>query len=102
MALTKATEVTQEQYRGLLMGLQAFAEGKWWKVQQIVFVGGACGSIHVESFNKNMKSLGGEGRNNTGVTIENIIFRPITRVSVCFQKKLTKTSCKDSETPVVK
>ena len=28
------------------------------KVQQIVFVGGTCGSVHVESFNKNMKSLG--------------------------------------------
>ena len=26
--------------------------------QQIVFVGGACGSVHVESFNKNMKALG--------------------------------------------
>jgi hypothetical protein len=23
-----------------------------------VFVGGACGSVHVESFNKNMKALG--------------------------------------------
>ena len=29
-----------------------------WKVQQIVFVGGTCGSIHVESFNGNMKALG--------------------------------------------
>jgi hypothetical protein len=28
------------------------------KVQQIVFVGGTCGSIHVESFNRNMKALG--------------------------------------------
>ena len=26
--------------------------------QQIVFVGGTCGSVHVESFNKNMKALG--------------------------------------------
>ena len=24
----------------------------------IVFVGGTCGSVHVESFNKNMKALG--------------------------------------------
>jgi hypothetical protein len=24
----------------------------------MVFVGGTCGSIHVESFNRNMKSLG--------------------------------------------
>jgi hypothetical protein len=27
-------------------------------IQQIVFVGGTCGSVHVESFNKNMKALG--------------------------------------------
>ena len=27
-------------------------------VQHIVFMGRTCGSIHVESFNKNMKSLG--------------------------------------------
>ena len=27
------------------------------KVQQIVFVGGTCGSVHVESFNRNMKAL---------------------------------------------
>jgi hypothetical protein len=27
------------------------------KVQQIVFIGGTCGSVHVESFNKNMKAL---------------------------------------------
>ena len=31
---------------------------KGCKVQQAVFVGGTCGSIHVESFNRNMKSLG--------------------------------------------
>jgi hypothetical protein len=28
------------------------------KVQQLVFVGGTCGSVHVESFNENMKALG--------------------------------------------
>jgi hypothetical protein len=31
---------------------------KHCSIQQIVFVGGTCGSIHVESFNRNMKSLG--------------------------------------------
>ncbi len=39
-------------------GLQAVGQIKRWKVQQIVFVGGTCGSIHVESFNRNMKALG--------------------------------------------
>ena len=29
-----------------------------WKVHEIVFVGGTCGSIHVESFIRNMKTLG--------------------------------------------
>ena len=28
------------------------------KAQQIVFVGGTCGSIHVESFSRNKKALG--------------------------------------------
>ena len=31
---------------------------KGWKVQQLVFVGGTCGSVHVESFIENMKALG--------------------------------------------
>jgi hypothetical protein len=54
----RATTVAQEQYMSLLTGLQAVGQVKRWKVQQIVFVGGTCGSVHVESFNKNMKALG--------------------------------------------
>jgi hypothetical protein len=54
----KATAVAQEQYTSLLTGLQAVGQVKGWKVQQIVFVGETCGSVHVESFNKNMKALG--------------------------------------------
>jgi len=42
----------------LLAGLRAVGQVKGWQTQQIVFVGGACGSVHVESFNKNMKALG--------------------------------------------
>ena len=46
----RATAVAQEQYKSLLAGLQAVGQVKvkGWKVQQIVFVGGTCGSIHVE------------------------------------------------------
>jgi hypothetical protein len=40
------------------MGLQAVGQVKGWKVQ-IVFVRGTFGSVHVESFNKNMKAMGG-------------------------------------------
>jgi hypothetical protein len=54
----KATAVAQAQYRSLLAGLRAVGQVKGWQTQQIVFVGGACGSVHVESFNKNMKTLG--------------------------------------------
>jgi hypothetical protein len=54
----RATAVAQEQYKSLLAGLQEVGQVKGWKVQQIVFVGGTCGSIHVESFNRNMKALG--------------------------------------------
>ena len=42
----------------MLTGLQAVGQVKGWKVQQLVFVGGTCGSVQVESFNKNMKALG--------------------------------------------
>jgi len=54
----KATAVAQEQYTGLLTGFQLVCQVKGWKVQQLVFVGRTCGSVHVESFNKNMKVLG--------------------------------------------
>ena len=54
----KAIAVAQEQYTSLLTGLQAVGQVKGWKVQQLVFVGGTCGFVHVESFNKNMKALG--------------------------------------------
>ena len=53
----KAIAVAQEQYTSLLTGLQAVGQITGWKVQQLVFVGGTCGSVHVESFNKNMKAL---------------------------------------------
>jgi hypothetical protein len=54
----RATAVAQEQYKSLLTGLQAVGQVQGWKVQQIVFVGGTCGSIHVESFNRKWKALG--------------------------------------------
>jgi hypothetical protein len=50
--------VAQEQYKNLLTGLQAVGQVKGWKIQQIVFVDRTCGTIHVESFNRNMKGLG--------------------------------------------
>jgi hypothetical protein len=54
----RATAVAQAQYSSLLEGLRAVGQVKGWQTQQIVFVGGTCGSAHVESFNKNMKALG--------------------------------------------
>ncbi len=56
--MKRATAVAQEQNKSLLTGVQAVDQVKGWKVQQIVFVGGTCGSIHVESLNRNMKALG--------------------------------------------
>ncbi len=57
-AIAVCHTVAQEQYTSLLTGLQAVGQVKGWKEQQLVFVGGTCGSVHVESFNKNMKELG--------------------------------------------
>ena len=47
----------QEQYKSLLTGLQAVGLVKGWKVQQVVFVGGTCGSVHAELLHRNMKTL---------------------------------------------
>ena len=55
--MEKAIAVAQEQYTSLLTGLQEVGQVKRWKVQQLVFVGGTCGSVHFESFNENMKVL---------------------------------------------
>ena len=49
----EATKVAQRQYSSLLEGLRAVGQVKGWQTQQIVFVGGTCGSV-----NKNMKALG--------------------------------------------
>ncbi len=54
----RSTAVAQAQYSSLMEGLRSVGQVKGWQTQQIVFVGGACGSVHVESFNKNMKALG--------------------------------------------
>ena len=54
----RATAVAQEHYKSLLTGLKAVGQVKGWKVQHIVFVGGTCASVHVESFISNMKALG--------------------------------------------
>ena len=53
----KSEVAAQKQCKSLLTGLQAVSLVKGWKVQQVVF-GGTCGSVHVESFNSNMKTLG--------------------------------------------
>ena len=56
--MESATTVAQDQYKSLLAGLQAVGQVKGGKVQQLLFVGGTWGSILVESFNRNMKTLG--------------------------------------------
>ncbi len=53
----RAAAAAQNQYKSLLAGLQAVGRVNGWQAQQIVFVGGTCGSVHVEIFNKNMKAF---------------------------------------------
>jgi hypothetical protein len=43
----RAAAAAQDQYKSLLAGLQAVGRVKGWQAQQIVFVGGTCGSVHV-------------------------------------------------------
>ena len=56
--MERAAAAAQNQYKSLLAGLQSVGRVNGWQAQQIVFVGGTCGSVHVESFNKNIKALG--------------------------------------------
>jgi hypothetical protein len=44
----------------------AVSENGGWKIKQIVFVGGTCGSVHAQTFNENIKELGVvESKRNT-------------------------------------
>ena len=46
-------EVARKQYESLIGGLRAIGEERGWEIEQLVFVGGTCGAVRVESFNKN-------------------------------------------------
>ena len=54
---SEAVTAAHNQYKSLLSGLQAVGQQKGWKVEQLVFVGGTCGSVNVETFNQNLKLL---------------------------------------------
>ena len=53
----RAMEVARKQYESLMRGLRAIGEQRGWEIDQLVFVGGTCGSVKVESFNMNLKLL---------------------------------------------
>jgi ribonuclease HI len=59
----KAESRARAQHDVLIRSLEKVAgetesEGERWKVKLIVFVGGTCGSVHVQTFNCNLKELG--------------------------------------------
>jgi len=59
----KAESRARAQHDVLIRSLEKVAgetesEGERWKVKLIVFVGGTCGSVHVQTFNNNLKELG--------------------------------------------
>ena len=37
---------------------EAVGENSGWKIKPIIFVGGTCGSVHVQTLNNNLKELG--------------------------------------------
>ena len=53
----RATEAARKQHESLIGGLRPIGEQRGWEVEQLVFVGGTCGSVSVESFNQNLKLL---------------------------------------------
>jgi len=58
----RTEERAREQYQSLLHGLHGATRqkrvGDGWKAQQVIFVGGVGGSLHEETFNKNLEALG--------------------------------------------
>ncbi len=45
---------------------EAVGENSGWKIKLVVFVGGTCGSVHVQTLNNNLKELGViESKRNT-------------------------------------
>ena len=45
---------------------EAVGENSGWKIKLLIFVGGTCGSIHVQTFNNNLRELGVlESKRNT-------------------------------------
>ena len=53
----RAMDVARKQYESLMGGLRAIGKQEGWEIDQLVFVGGTCGSVKVESFNMNLKLL---------------------------------------------
>ena len=51
----EATDRAPNQYASLMHGLQGASK---WTVHLVIIVGGMCGSVHIETFNKNMELLG--------------------------------------------
>ena len=48
------------------MAGEAVGENSGWKIKLVVFVGGTCGSVHVQTLNNNLKELGViESKRNT-------------------------------------
>ena len=48
------------------MAREAAGENSGWKIKLVIFVGGTCGSVHVQTLNNNLKELGViESKRNT-------------------------------------
>jgi hypothetical protein len=51
---------------------EAVGENSGWKIKPIIFVGGTCGSVHVQTLNNNLRELGVlESKRNTVRTLRN-------------------------------
>ena len=47
----------ERQYSSLVQGLNQAGQSRGWAVQQVIFVGGMCGSVDASKFNSNMGAL---------------------------------------------
>jgi hypothetical protein len=82
---------------------EAEGESAGWTVKLIIFVGGTCGSVHVQTFNSNLKELGVvESKRNTirrGFVHELLNAQDTVLCSYFAQRKGTKNDgcCQKSE-----
>ena len=74
---------------------EAVGENGGWKIKLLIFVGGTCGSVHVQTLNNNLRELGVlESKRNTVRTWDLALCRSVNKIhSSSSSERDSCTSC---------